>query len=450
MAATRVIETANIMFDARVKRGVTMGKTIQLSKELPQPQPSVQSELQKAKAKKQHLLKTGQIRPSVKPISQLHDEVVVEKVRVPVPLHLYLEEQREETVRHEEHTQTDALMERPPSPIYRPKKRGVDLGIQVDNEEVFNFDRDIQPLLEVLVGKVLDQSLMEVKEESELLIIQDKTENLEIKAASEEDEAQQREQHAKQQHEAKVAVLQAKREEKQREALLTKKLISHHQAQHLLSGLTGSVMNALEDKWGLFSDPSRVEAETDFLPWLYEQVAEQIKYYRNARLLVDELLVTAHSKLETQKQEHIIALAERAAREAKERAEQEKAEAELARRTRKVKLMIHTNVVEDSPVGPIVLRADSTAADVEKKVIQWMESHMNEPPETQYIRFLWGGQDVDRTLPLHELGLECLSSIQMVYEPPAEEEEEEEGEDEEDEEEEDAAQPSAEADDDDY
>lgn len=34
--------------------------------------------------------------------------------------------------------------------------------------ELFNFDAEVEPLLEVLVGKVLEQALMEVLEEEEL------------------------------------------------------------------------------------------------------------------------------------------------------------------------------------------------------------------------------------------------------------------------------------------
>lgn len=34
--------------------------------------------------------------------------------------------------------------------------------------QLFDFDREVQPVLEVLVGKIIEQSLLEVMEEEEL------------------------------------------------------------------------------------------------------------------------------------------------------------------------------------------------------------------------------------------------------------------------------------------
>jgi hypothetical protein len=38
--------------------------------------------------------------------------------------------------------------------------------------ELFDFDAEVEPLLEVLVGKVLEQALMEVLEEEEIAALQ--------------------------------------------------------------------------------------------------------------------------------------------------------------------------------------------------------------------------------------------------------------------------------------
>ena len=48
-------------------------------------------------------------------------------------------------------------------------KTGVDQETQIYEGDLFDFDSEVDPILEVLVGKTLEQSMMEVMEEEELL-----------------------------------------------------------------------------------------------------------------------------------------------------------------------------------------------------------------------------------------------------------------------------------------
>ena len=47
-------------------------------------------------------------------------------------------------------------------------KTGVDVETQIYEGDLFDFDMEVEPILEVLVGKTLEQSMMEVMEEEEL------------------------------------------------------------------------------------------------------------------------------------------------------------------------------------------------------------------------------------------------------------------------------------------
>jgi radial spoke head protein 3 len=49
-----------------------------------------------------------------------------------------------------------------------PLKRGRDAKTLVEDNELFLFERDVQPILSVLCGKTLEQARMEVLEEEEL------------------------------------------------------------------------------------------------------------------------------------------------------------------------------------------------------------------------------------------------------------------------------------------
>ena len=68
-------------------------------------------------------------------------------------------------------TQTEAYLDRPPSPLFVPAKSGQDAASQVDVAEIFDFNAEVAPILEVLVGKTLQTSMLEVMEEEELAAI---------------------------------------------------------------------------------------------------------------------------------------------------------------------------------------------------------------------------------------------------------------------------------------
>ena len=68
--------------------------------------------------------------------------------------------------------QTDKFQEKPVSPKYTPKKTGRDVYTQVQDNELFSFDREVQPIIEVVVTKTLEQAVIEIEEEEEIAKIQ--------------------------------------------------------------------------------------------------------------------------------------------------------------------------------------------------------------------------------------------------------------------------------------
>jgi len=58
--------------------------------------------------------------------------------------------------------------DRPPSPIFVPQPRGVDIATQVEDGDLFDFDVEVEPILQTLVGNTLEKSLAEVIEELDL------------------------------------------------------------------------------------------------------------------------------------------------------------------------------------------------------------------------------------------------------------------------------------------
>ena len=59
-------------------------------------------------------------------------------------------------------------MDRAPVAIFIPDPDGVDKQIYIDTKSGFDFEVEARPVLQVLVGKALDQALVEVTEEWEM------------------------------------------------------------------------------------------------------------------------------------------------------------------------------------------------------------------------------------------------------------------------------------------
>ena len=90
------------------------------------------------------------------------------RVHTDVQTENFLEELSDRVPEVEAGTQTDPFMDRPPTPTFVPAKTGEDKATQILPGDLFDFDLEVIPILEVLVGKTLEQGLMEVLEEEEL------------------------------------------------------------------------------------------------------------------------------------------------------------------------------------------------------------------------------------------------------------------------------------------
>ena len=75
--------------------------------------------------------------------------------------------------------QTTFNITRPQTPRFMAKKRGVDKKTLVEDNELFLFDEEVEPILSVLCGKTLEVSRMEVLEEEELREMQEQQNHFE-------------------------------------------------------------------------------------------------------------------------------------------------------------------------------------------------------------------------------------------------------------------------------
>lgn len=70
---------------------------------------------------------------------------------------------------------TEFYLDRPPVPLFNPrmpaKENCKSTQIYDGDYELFDFDKEVQPMLNVLIEKTLEQAQMEVLSEHELAII---------------------------------------------------------------------------------------------------------------------------------------------------------------------------------------------------------------------------------------------------------------------------------------
>merc|ERR1712167_287666 len=253
---------ANIMYDRRIVRGNTYAQagTVMRKNRFGEftinndPQDKTQSVLApKKRNKKQadNLLK--KLRSGTPP-------AVDGRQHATLQTELYLEELADKVEESDAHAQTDAFLDRPATPLFVPAKTGADVATQILPGELFDFDLEVRPILEVLVGKTTEQALMEVCEEEELATLR----------------------------------AQKRRVEQQREALRLEKETADKVAARLfavnfLEDLVPAVLGTL-NRNGYFSSATARDLEADYLPWLMNCIHQQMDKDTIARKLLDLII----------------------------------------------------------------------------------------------------------------------------------------------------------------
>jgi hypothetical protein len=219
-------------------------------------------------------------------------EPIEGRKHIDVQTEQYLEELTDRPIEVDTDTQTDAFMDQLPAPIFIPMKTGIDAETQVEDGELFDFDAEVEPILEVLVGKTLEQSMMEVMEEEELANMRAHQEHFEQIRNAELAETQRLEEAEKRRFEEKERRVEQERERVEREQTVTEKVAARTFTKGFLSELQSSVVDNLKDS-GFFYDPLEAEVKDTFVPWLLDSMEASVNQLRVARELTDDLIEAA-------------------------------------------------------------------------------------------------------------------------------------------------------------
>ncbi|XP_029983615.1 radial spoke head protein 3 homolog [Sphaeramia orbicularis] len=275
------INYGNIMYDRRVVRGNTYAQRIIPTTTQPDP-----AEIQRQQELRRRAIARKQAREQFKPKTP---EALQGRKHIDVQTELYLEELSTVIVATDTECQTDAFLDRPATPLFIPAKTGKDVATQIEEGELFDFDREVQPVLEVLVGKTMEQALLEVMEEEELACLRAQQRAFEELRSAEMAEVQRLQEQERRHREEKERRIAQQKEALKREKEITEKIAARAYTQQYFADLLPSVFTSLRSH-GYFYDPVEKDIETNFFPWLMDEVHNSLEKRYTARELLDTII----------------------------------------------------------------------------------------------------------------------------------------------------------------
>ncbi|MCO5584329.1 hypothetical protein L7F22_038253 [Adiantum nelumboides] len=274
----------NLMFDPRVIRGNTQPHHPRKPEQSVHDHPA----LKKPHRGKVKSTKSGLI-TSIEPSTA--------KKHLDVQTDAYLEEYVEKLSEYDMDTQTDPFLDRPPTPLFIPQKSGPDAGTQIEEGDLFNFDEEVESMLEVLVGRTLEQSVMEVMEEKQLANLHAYQEHFEQIRAAELVATQRMEAAERRINEEKKKRVQQEKKRLEEEKKIKEKTEVQMYVRGYLRKMMDSIFHTLQ-KLNYFYDPVEREVEEMYFPFLSGEIDNELTNINVARSTLKCMVDQIASSLE--------------------------------------------------------------------------------------------------------------------------------------------------------
>ncbi|XP_032441101.1 radial spoke head protein 3 homolog [Xiphophorus hellerii] len=281
------LQYGNIMYDRRVVRGNLNGQQV-ISKNN-HSDPGMQ---QRQQAYRRRAIARKQAKDQLKTKTP---EAIQGRQHVDVQTDSFLEELSNIIQVSEMDCQTDDFLDKPSTPLFVPAKSGVDVETQIEEGDLFDFDLEVQPVLEVLVGKTIEQSLLEVMEEEELACLRTQQRVFQELRNNELAEVQRLEEQERRYREEKERRVAQQKEVLKKEEETAEKIAARVFSHQYLAGLLPAVFTALRNH-GYFYDPVEKDISVNFLPWLIAEVNNQLDKRYAAREVLDNIIYEVTQK----------------------------------------------------------------------------------------------------------------------------------------------------------
>ena len=299
---------SNLMHDPRVVRGNTYSSKM-MSSSLKSEPPGTKKISRSDTQRKRFTAKRSSTPPAVS--GRVHMDMQTED---------FLEELTDRPIEIDSETQTQAFMDRPASPLFVPARTGQDVVTQILPGDLWDFDLEVEPILEVLVGKSLHVAMLELMQEEELEAIYRQQEEFELVRKIELAEVQRLEAEARRKTLEKERRIEQEQLRAADRRVLEEKIAAQFFAQQYLGSLHNGVFDLLEDQ-GFFFDPLQKEIEDITMVDLLAGLMARSDCYEAAQEIADELIAGARLKAKQYEEKAIILRIEYAKRKEIEDAE---------------------------------------------------------------------------------------------------------------------------------
>ena len=172
--------------------------------------------------------------------------------------------------------QTTDFIDRPRSPLTWHQPTGISIATQIEDGDLFNFDTEVEPILNVLLTKSLDQARMEVLEEEEINLIQKQQRYFEELRNRELMEVQKLEDAETRRIEEISRRYNQQKEKVEITKTYQKKLMARYFSKEYLSKLKTNTMTSLLSK-GVFIKQVQRELYYYLVPEIQNKVEKSVK-----------------------------------------------------------------------------------------------------------------------------------------------------------------------------
>ncbi|KAL0222675.1 hypothetical protein P9112_002065 [Eukaryota sp. TZLM1-RC] len=280
----------NMMYDRRIVRGSTIN-TPMFRSQMQQhfsPQKSSPSRKRVKSRLKSHSSTSTLVSDGPPPVEgRLHNEIQTEQ---------YLEEIVDQPEDINIALQTDPFLERPPTPEFVPVKSGVDVTTQIEEGDLFDFDREVVPIVDVLVSKALEQGLAEVLEEEEIAALRRRRDDFSQRRNAELSQTERIEAMERRKRDEIERRKRQIEEKKEREEKVSKKVVVANFAKSLVENLETRVVGSLE-RSGYFNCKVEQEVESVILPNMITQASTLVQKRKESREVLNTIILSAIKRI---------------------------------------------------------------------------------------------------------------------------------------------------------
>ena len=157
-----------------------------------------------------------------------------------------------------------------------PRLTGVSKKTLTEDNELFLFDDEVEPILSVLCGKTLEVARMEVLQEEELTEMKRQQESFAKMRNNDAEEVRKMEEAEEKRREAHMAKKSLERSRREAKKIAHKKVVSRVLSKTFMRDMKVNAFTLLRDV-GMFRDRFNQDVlEADVLPWLMNQTAAYV------------------------------------------------------------------------------------------------------------------------------------------------------------------------------